>query len=265
MSHEPGHEPTVEEILASGIPLGGEMLPDPIGVPADFVAHAEYKPGLGMPPIKPGGVELPPRYFEGDDASPAGMSDEDIARLQRMLVAAGVLKGTTYLNGVWDEPSRQAYRSILTHANQSGLTAQQSLETWASAHTEQKPKVDPFLEPDYATLAQTVKQLVSERLGGREPTPAELDVLTSQLRGNYRAEYDAAVATTTAASDAAAAGADPATVVQDIDPVARFSEFFEQRYQPEMERREAISDMTNLRESFLGNVGQMDSMIGGAV
>lgn len=257
---EPAQKPpTAAEILAQGIPVGGGTLPDPIGVPANYSAVVRAQgptttgSGLGYD------VEIPPRYFEGDDWAPASLPVEQRAMLQRQMAAAGVIpEGATYRLGVWDETSRQAYRQLLSFANGAGAPVEQALNQWAtSKSTTTAPKTQPYLAPDYATLAQQVKGIVSQRLGGREPTQQELDVLVQRMRTDDRAAYDASVSN-------AQATADGATTVQDVDPSARFTEFFEQRYRPEIEHRKAVNDMTNLRATFLGNADAMTSLIRGA-
>ena len=121
---------TFEELLAersSGGSSGGDK-PKPIGVPEDFSTtrrrpiQPRHRGWSGPIPFSGSEtVEVVPTFFAGDDYKPAKLTPENIARLQRQLAAGGVLTGKFRI-GVWDEPSRNAYRKVLSYANQRGLT-----------------------------------------------------------------------------------------------------------------------------------------------
>src|SRR5688500_10350132 len=113
------------ELLAQAAAQGNAPALQPIGVPADFVATRNRS--LSQHPLA--GVQVPPRYFDGDDWAPASLPGPRIAELQRQMVAAGLIpRGTSYRNGYWDDVSRGAYRQLLAEANASGLSAQQQVK-----------------------------------------------------------------------------------------------------------------------------------------
>lgn len=144
----------VQAIIAQ---LGQAPAPQrkPLGVPAGYTAQGP----LGRPPELAnfmGPVAVPtqvqPRYFEGDDLTPAGQPTESIVALQNSLIKAGLLK-SKYRYGVWDEPSQTAYRQALEFANASGVTDQQAIATYANApqagtDTTRAPLVKRTPNPD---------------------------------------------------------------------------------------------------------------------
>lgn len=133
--------------------------PSPIGVPAGYTLPPDTNPAvmdaLGAAGVNAQGLasSLPsrdPRYWDGDEYLPASLSPTEVARLQRQLEAAGVIeKGTKYRLGVWDEPSRSAYRSLLGYANASGLSIPDAIRRYAeSAVMNEEPDAGPTL-PTY--------------------------------------------------------------------------------------------------------------------
>lgn len=235
---------TVEEYLASFDPStltsGGTLAP--IGVP-------DVQMTGGQPvPFEANGVA--PRYFEGDDWGPAAMTREDRARLQRLMAAAGIIpKGAEYRLGVWDDVSRAAYRSVLAQANASGMSPKQVIGEWANAEVENKPAPQPYLAPDPASLRSDVKSLFESRIG-RKVTDDELPTLVGEALALDRQGYDTSVANAQAGSG------------QQFDAGARFEDYLETRYRPEIERREGMLDMAQQREGLMANVFALDQYVG---
>lgn len=81
--------------------------------------------------IEAGVAAVAPRFREGDEWQFMGRSPREIASIQRMLDAAGLLTGTFSL-GVWDAKTAGAMKKVLAHANRSGLTWQAALDQLAS-------------------------------------------------------------------------------------------------------------------------------------
>ena len=115
-------------------PGGASSDRDALGVPEGYTVPrvrtgqysergAQTAAALGRTPgtIKDQG----PRYFDGDEFTPAALSPAAIGRLQAALSNAGLLSDFRY--GVWDQESRAAYKSLLEEANASGLTAEAML------------------------------------------------------------------------------------------------------------------------------------------
>lgn len=132
-------DPTLDQLIQAIASAGGAgATVAPIGVPEGYAAPAERRLiGVGpeLPPgvFGPGGfvdTPIPPRYFEGDEITPAGLSAEDIARLQRRMYGAGLFSETeaqTVRLGIWDAASVNAYTRLLGFANQTGLDDQAAL------------------------------------------------------------------------------------------------------------------------------------------
>lgn len=75
-----------------------------------------------------------PRYFAGAEWLPAQLPPDQLAQLQRKMVAAGLLKSGSAQLGVWDTTSMNAYMQLLAYANASGLDAGTALDRWGQAH-----------------------------------------------------------------------------------------------------------------------------------
>lgn len=242
----------LEEFLAQPIPVGGTAVQSvaPLGVPEMVMGEN------GPEPFQARGQNV--RFYDGDEWQPAGMSAPEIAELQRMMAAAGIIpRGATYRNGVWDDTSRLAYKSLLGYANGSGLSIAQSLQEWQRTAADEKVKVDPYLKPSPAEISQTVKRAVRSKLG-REVTNTELLALVQE----FSTLDEQAYGVNSAAQAAVAAGGTAS--VDTMDAEASFEEMLDTRYRPEIERREGILDLSKQREGVLGNVFALDRYIEGA-
>lgn len=262
----------------------------PIGVSDDFLAIRQ-QPGrqMGLSAAAGGAVvddlgtvplgrqrsqAIKPRYFEGDQFSPAGQSPEQIARIQSQLVAAGLIEEGEYWAGFWDAATSSAYTMVLGYANQSGLTADDAIrrlqETLPDSVKEARAKkkamevfqAPPFMAPDPAKLAQDVKETFRRRLG-RDPTPEDLASMTAALGDSYRQAYDAEVAAARAHFNAQLGKGPAGTTVQDVDPASRFLQVFEERYQPELARFDALEEARVNQANVFASLRNMGSLIGG--
>jgi hypothetical protein len=126
---------SAEEILQELKQAGGASATSasPLGVPPGYTApgalvdpEEDYfaRGGIGPRQPNPPRVMQPPRYFEGDEWSPASQSPEVVARIQRDMADAGLFDDNDEITiGAWDATTRAAYRSLLSYANASGLAA----------------------------------------------------------------------------------------------------------------------------------------------
>ncbi len=304
-------EPVVREWEVAALQAG----PQPIGVDKGFTATpeqtldaADRKFAGGAPSIT---REVDPRYFEGDELNPASMSPEVISAIQKRLESAGLLEAGTYYPGVWDNETRLAYKTVLGYANQQGVTAdtaiERLIENLPESVKDQRDRVEsirrfqapPFIEPDKATLAQSVKGWFRSQIG-REPSDAELAEWGQVISGHYRSQHDVQVDMARAQFDAEtrtidetnafnarldiAEDVDPADrahvqrgpafqepavtrsvgsqTFQAVDPIARFREAFENRYRPEINRLASLDEIRSNRASVYSSLRTMSSLIG---
>lgn len=96
-----------------------------------FPAEAGFRVRDVVYDIEAGVAAVASRYREGDEWRFTASSPEDIASIQRMLDAAGLLTGDFAL-GVWDNKTASAMKQVLAYANRSGLTWQAALQRMAS-------------------------------------------------------------------------------------------------------------------------------------
>ena len=288
-------EPVTDEIegVDAGfppIPLFEAPGPSPIGVPLDFVASRQVPDALGA--TRPGDPTrtqtFEPRYFEGDELGPATLDPSFIARLQRRLVAAGLLKDDDYYSGYWDDLTAAAYKKALGYSNVNGTDVSESIDRLIATLPESKKDLDkfaepPFLKADIATLAQKVKTTLRNELG-RDPTSGELAELTGAMRGFRREGFDAFVAAERAAFEGGTTAPlplahtidqgsvnilsdfnvdQPPSTLQDVDPEARFQELFEQRFKPEIDRLDSLGEVRRNTNNVFASLRTMSSLIGG--
>lgn len=106
---------------------------DPVGVDKDYVApRATAQPDYGDEGLEreraafareSGQYQQGPRFFEGDLDKPRGWSPGAVAGLQSDLVAAGLLSEKGFALGEYDDRTRNAYKKVLSYANQLGVDA----------------------------------------------------------------------------------------------------------------------------------------------
>ncbi|HUR18900.1 MAG TPA: hypothetical protein VMZ51_08205 [Acidimicrobiales bacterium] len=155
--NKPLSEVSDEEIIATegGLPampdFGGgdegekEKEPTPVGVPKGYsvkktMVKKRYSPFAGA---KTKTVDVPPRYFAGDEMKPATLAPSAIAALQRQMVDAGLLKKTGFRLGVWDDASVAAYKDLLAFANRTGLDRQAALSQYARGFADLESSGEP--------------------------------------------------------------------------------------------------------------------------
>lgn len=141
----------------------------PLGVPKGFVAPVanpdQFGPGVPL--------NIPARYFEGDEWTPSSLAPEKIAQLQAALARAGLIgPKDKYRLGVWDDTTRSAYRNALETANASGVDDQTAIAMYANSHTiapdpsaGRAPLVTRMPNPDdlRATFTSAARSLLGHR------------------------------------------------------------------------------------------------------
>lgn len=218
------------------------------------------------------GIDVKPVFREQDVLSIGFMPTEEVKRIEKRLVEAGLLTANR-ATGRWGPESQAAYRTVLGYANENGITdpTQAMEEMIALAPTEEdilatNPFVArPYVRPDFDTLAQSVKSYARSQIG-REPSDTEMKQLTSVMSGLYRQEYEAQVKADRLFHEAvvlAQAGEEftQPGVVQGVDPAASFQEQFDQRFAPEIERLEALGDIARNQENVMESMRTMQGLI----
>lgn len=195
--------------------------------------------GPGGVPYRPG--MAPVVYHEGDEFSHLrNMSTEELARFQDTLVTTGLVREV--IPGRLDDSTAGAMQMLMSVANRQAVKWQDVLDGivsaggLASAQEEAREfEPGPYLAPDYASLAQTVKDTFRQRLG-RDPDEGEMAQLVGELQGWDRQRYGAEVAADRMAFEQ---GEEPGEqgggTVQGVDPLARFREAFESNYREELD------------------------------
>ena len=256
----------------------------PIGVPEGFVSRRDIRldPGdrvlfEGRPETAE--VEVEPRYFEGDEWNLAGLPPEEVIEWQRRLVAAGLIEEDQYHPGVWTDIDASALRIALGAANASGANVDDQLVDMASnlplSVVEARRQKElarqfvapPYLEPDYASLAQAVKGTFRQNLR-REPSESEMAELTRVMSGFYRQDYESEIAALRSAFDAEQQGLATGQAVTpcastDVDPAAMFRQFFDQRFGPEAEFIQEQTDTLRSTANVFESLRNMGNLIGG--
>lgn len=141
--------PSSDDLLNGGPPIDDSSADDTpfLGVPKSYVAQ---RPG----PVRPNSarvfganvrlpgqtqtmVNVPPRYYKGDEFSPSSLAAEDRARLQLAMRQSGLYtKNERFQLGVWDATTRGAYKRLLEYANGAGLDWQAALREFGAAQAE---------------------------------------------------------------------------------------------------------------------------------
>lgn len=205
-----------------------------------------------------------------------GMSTEVLARVQDRMAALGMMEG--HLPGRKDAKTRDAFADLLWMANGEGQSWMQTLyslerqkeemgDDWSwgddSGSGGRGEYVAPtYLAPDYATLAQRVKEQIRSDLG-RDPDESELALLTAELSGWDREAFDVEAAAARAEWEAGEEGRDASPTAQAVDPVARFKESFESKFKAELRGIQRTEEAEETSENVRGAVGLLSQMSGG--
>jgi len=203
-----------------------------------------------------------PRYAEGYSRQPGRFgfnNEEDIARIQMQMEAAGLLQPGSYAMGVWDattagRSNTEGWRSVLAFANMNGLDWEDAFDRMYDAGTDAAARGlsleltrlnrQPFFA-DPTTLRSRTRNFLLQM--GRLPTQIsdeELDSLTDQALYGAQAARRATIESQIQQRLGGAVGPDgemlPTTTRGDefeMDPVAYFDRELEKLTAREMEAR----------------------------
>lgn len=171
-----------------------------IGVPEGYVVRRPGEEirveGIGWRPGMP--TVFTPVFRDGDEYLPAQQSVEDRARLQMRMFDLGILD-QDFQVGVWDAPTRLAYRGVLEFANGAGIAdVGQALSQYGNLLdvSKAKPKRAPLVirktSPD--ELRRVFQEAASQALG-QKADEAEVDRMVAayqaQEAGFQRQAWDA--------------------------------------------------------------------------
>lgn len=178
--------------------LGGDMPtdfgasdePGPIGVPKGYTVTPPYTSQYGTvqgsswhvsdsgtPTVEP----VKPTYMDGSQYKPGNQSPVKIWQQQQMLARMGLLKGS-FIEGVWDEATANAWASVLAYANQRGINDQQAFMQLARGAISPKDDLNllPY-DPNDATSMFDVDDMGNIRPHGLKDLPP-LTITTTDPR-----------------------------------------------------------------------------------
>lgn len=264
-------DPTVDAILQGGTmpaantePVGG-IWNGPTG-PVDPTTGEFVGP---LAQTVPNGIAAP---YSADYVTGLweGLPLEDRVRLQDRLVGYGLT--SKVVPGELDDGTLDGIGRLLGMSNRAGTTWQatlgrlEDLEAQGlldAAQREQPFEAQPYLAPDYATMAQTVKDMFRQRLG-REPDQSEMAQFQAELTGWDRMGYEAEQDLQRIQHEQAQQpGAQAAPTGRAVDPLARFQEVFESRYANELDFVEDKADAVETREQVQQTTNTLSRMSGG--
>jgi hypothetical protein len=230
---------------------GGEaaVVPDIIG---DFYGG----PAFSIPqPAVAGGTTQP--YYEGEHlpilATLLNQAPEEFVRLQEQMLALGLT--SSIMVGQIDDGTRKGFERLFAMANAASRTWGHTLDQLMIAKDQGLLDADDLLGaaedarmelertytrqlPDYATLAGNVRTMFRDVLD-RDPTQAEVHLLSDELMGEYQTQQDNLVSLQREQDrevlyPEGEAGAGRELTIEKIDPLARFQESFAARFRPEI-------------------------------
>lgn len=226
----------------------------------------------------PGGIpyaagQAPVVYYAGDEFNVLSAKPmEERVRLQEQMVALGLLSSPVY--GELDDRTLGGFRALLSMANRTGDTWENTLNRIATnplmldaAQNQSNEPVfqpTPYMAPDYATIAQRVKQMFREQLG-REPDQAEMAELSGELQGWSKQAWNAEVEVEEGAFDMRSADTtQPAVQGQQVDPMSRFQELFDSKYKGEMQFVDDKQSAQVQRQAVEGGAATVSQMARGS-
>lgn len=192
-----------------------------------------------------------PRYQSGAEYSPLN-NPEGILQLQAQLVSIGLLDEDNVRPGVWDSKSANAYRNVLSFANQQGLTAQEAMRLMAnnptlgelkgSAGSKRAPLTVQLTNPlDIAATAQATAQKMLGRYLSQEDLKPLIERVQASERGAQQKAYTMG-------------GAEGGTVVTPASVESESEDYFKKNYGEEAMGYAAVEAMNEFY-SLLGSVG----------
>ena len=143
---------------------------------------------------------MPGNFYQvGDNNTFVDMTPNEIRNIQADLVNAGLLGkkvGRSFRPGFFDpEVDGKAMKDVMTLANIMGVGKaeqgwKQALKNYIDNPLPSFKNIQPYLEPDYNSIAQDVKGLFRQRLG-RDPKAYEVGLLYDSYTSSERAAFNA--------------------------------------------------------------------------
>lgn len=209
------------------------------------------------------------------------MSPDQIVAFQERAIDAGLIdpesrpQGISFRLGTIDDRTFAAIEKAMTQANQNGnkQTWEEALDVMVRGREEYKEKFgDPdapptwtprraYMAPDYATISQNVKGLFGRELG-RDPNGWEMDLLADEFKSDKRAEFDEEMAADRAVFDAVGRHAETGEVnvpaaQQDIDPLARMAENFDDEFSDELDAKARWAGVQSKSRNLFGSFDKL--------
>lgn len=200
-------------------------------------------------------------YYEGDESQVVrSMNEEELARFQDSLVSLGLVRDV--VPGRLDDNTLRGMATLMALGNRQAVEWTTVLDGLVSSGQSvsgaEQFDPQPYMAPDYASLAQRVKGTFREALG-RDPNDYEVRQLADELAGFDRMAYEREQEMRRMGFDAQVTpGTQEAGTVQSVDPLARFQELFEERYAGEIN---VVED----REEFVREAPRAQSIINSGV
>ena len=262
-------DPAIDSILAGAgamlppeeEPVGG-MFTGPTG-PLDPVTEEFTAP---YAPQNPNGISSAYTARDVQDIW-ASLPLEYRTRLQDTMVAVGLTNRV--MPGEFDDGTLAGLERLLSLSNRSGTNWRATLGRLESMKDrglldqpgaqEQVYDPQPYLAPDYATMAQQVKGVFRSELG-RDPDEYEMRKLTAEISGFDALAYEREEELRRMQFDSATTpGTQEAGTVTGVDPMSRFRERFESLYSSELdfvEDKQRAAETQGFMEGATSTVAQ---------
>ncbi len=282
--------PTGDPQEAERQPIGGYLGPDPtIVVTPDQVPDARgMSPTEQVAAFRRQADDQRAALYEGEDRTAfyegeelailAGLTTEDLTRLQRQLHSLGLTRGVP-LFGEPDESTAAGFRYILKISNAKREPWRQTLgrisTNYEAGAFDMEDETAPGyvqparLEPDPARLRVDVRNFAEDRLG-RDLDEDEVDYLTAALEDLEAENFETMVDADRAEFDARLAAQEGEDQQLPDSPefgeavvASRFSELFEERYAPEIDMRGRVQQGRVIADLVAGGAGMASRLTGG--
>jgi len=222
----------------------------------------------------------------------ADWSRESLAGIQKRMEQAGLLLPNSYRLGYWDQMSQAAAQQAMAFSNRWGLATQEERGQpymrgdlggllWAIDEIGKGRATVPAYEPPTRRMPDpaTIHNLIVEQFqqeGGRKPTAREIARYTDYINRQYNLAFDQAdlegerehikeqvaqgfVATAADREKMEAGGG----TVTEIDPVARFQQYFRAQEQPLIDLKTERQARNQLGDFFGHTANAAERMAGG--
>jgi len=204
-------------------------------------------------------------YQIGDNNTFINLSPAQIRDIQADLVNADLLGaqiGRTFRPGFWNpEVDGEAMKDVMTLANIMGVGKaedgwKQALTNYINNPLPQYQNIQPYIPPNYDSIAQDVKGIFRSRLG-RDPKEYEIGLLYDVYDAEARKAFQGAPElpeATPVTLEMYATEFEPDVVMEDIDPSAKTMETFDRITRKEQEAIQAGQDIQDSRQRIINSI-----------